>query len=124
MPLGERKHWLARAAEDAAHRLLLERGYLPIARNVRSRDGEIDVVAFDGDDLVFVEVKARRGAGAIMAAAEAVNAAKRRKLRQLARGYLVSRGWPPHAACRFDTVAVAFAPTGQLEAIELVRDAF
>jgi len=52
-----------RAGEDAAARYLEEAGFRIIARNVRSRRGELDLVAVDGDTLVFVEVKAWRSFG-------------------------------------------------------------
>lgn len=48
-----------RLAEDYASKLLTSKGYKVIERNFRSRFGEIDIVAIDGDTLVFAEVKAR-----------------------------------------------------------------
>ena len=48
-----------RAGEDAAIKLLQTRGYKIIARNFRSKVGELDIVAIDGNTLVFVEVKTR-----------------------------------------------------------------
>ncbi len=48
-----------RAGEDAAIKLLQTRGYKIIARNFRSKVGELDIIAIDGNTLVFVEVKTR-----------------------------------------------------------------
>jgi len=55
-------HALGRQGEDYAHRLLQEQGYVVVARNYRLPDGrgEIDLVAWEGDTLVFVEVKSRQ----------------------------------------------------------------
>ncbi len=73
-----------REAELAAHRYLLQHGYLPVARNVRTRYGEIDIVARDGTTLVFVEVKSQSGACSQTRAAEAVGPRKQGGLRALA----------------------------------------
>ncbi len=56
-----RKNNLGKSAEDYASALLRSGGYKIIGRNFRSRFGEIDIVAIDGDTLVFCEVKARIG---------------------------------------------------------------
>ena len=76
------------AAEDLAARLLKRRGYSILARNVKSKVGEIDIVADDGGVLCFVEVRARRDG----TAAESVGATKRRRLMRAAEQYLASRG--------------------------------
>lgn len=89
-------------AEDVAWRHLEERGYRLQARNVRLAGGEIDLVAQDGDVLVFVEVKARRGEGR---AGEAVSADKQRRLSRAAAAWVSRRGMP-RGGCRFDVVTV------------------
>jgi putative endonuclease len=90
-------------AEDAAASLLARHGLEIVARNYRTRLGEIDLVARDGATLVFVEVRSRasdRFGGAV----ESVTAAKRRRLVAAARQYLSKlRAEPP---CRFDVVTV------------------
>ncbi len=53
------KNGLGKRAEDYASELLISKGYKIIDRNFRSRFGEIDIVAMEGDTLVFAEVKAR-----------------------------------------------------------------
>jgi len=88
--------------EDAAAEHLRRRGFDVLARNVRFPFGELDLVALDGDVVVFVEVKTRRGFGAL----EAVDARKRRRLERLATAFLARAGWLGRAA-RFDVVAVA-----------------
>jgi len=90
--------------EAVASAALARRGYRIVERNYRSRWGELDVVAYDGDTLVFVEVKARRGAQ-FGEPAFAVDRRKQRRLVRLAQQYLLRRrlGEP---LCRFDIVVV------------------
>jgi putative endonuclease len=90
-----------RYGEDVAAEHLRRKGFEILARNVRTAFGEIDLVALDGGVVVFVEVKARRGAGAL----EAVDARKRLRLSRLALAFLARAGWMDRAA-RFDVVAV------------------
>lgn len=106
--------------EDLATRELERRGYEILARRVRTRRGELDIVARDGETVVFVEVKTRQSA-ACGTAAEAVTPAKQRKLARLAAHYLASRRWLERP-CRFDVVAVAIG--GPDPVIDVVRGAF
>lgn len=94
-----------------------------MCRNYRCRTGEIDLVARDGEVLVFVEVKARRGR-TFGSPEEAVNLGKQRRLRRLAACYLAEHRITDGQAVRFDVVAVEIAPTGRVERVELLRDAF
>lgn len=91
-----------RAAEDASAALLERHGLALVARNYRTRFGEIDIVARDGDTLVFVEVRARAGRG-YGGAAASVDGVKQRKLVAAARHFLARLGREP--ACRFDVVS-------------------
>jgi len=91
-----------RAGEDAAVALLEERGYRIVARNVHLPGGEIDVIARDGDVVVFVEVKARATA-TFGGALHAVDGRKRKTLRALANDWLQIAA--PRARARFDVVA-------------------
>ena len=106
---------LGRRGEDAAVRLLEQHGYRVLARNVRLPGGEIDVIAKDGDDVVFIEVKARSTAR-FGQALGAVNAPKRRTLRALAADWLQIAA--PHARARFDIVTI------DGDRVELHRGAF
>lgn len=91
-----------RWAESEAARHLTERlGWRLLGRNVRLAGGEIDLILADGDRIVFVEVKARRGSDA----AAAVTADKRRRVGRAAAGWLARHG-VPDAGCRFDVVTV------------------
>jgi putative endonuclease len=108
------------AAEQAACAHLAANGCRIVARNVRYREGELDVVALDGGVLAFVEVRLRTGAR-FGGAGASVDAFKRRRLVRAAQHYLVERygagkKLPP---CRFDVIAVdANGVT------EWIRDAF
>lgn len=92
---------LGRAGEDAAVALLEAHGYRIVGRNVRLPGGEIDVIARDGDTVVFVEVKARTN-GSFGSAVGAVDARKRKTLRVLASDWLQIAA--PRAKARFDVV--------------------
>lgn len=98
------------AGEEIAARFLERHGFRILARNLRSRLGEIDLIARDGGTLVFVEVKARRGPGSEPPQV-AVDARKRLRLARLALHYL-ARQWLADLACRFDVVAVTLEPDG------------
>lgn len=100
-PSPDPRHAFGRRGEDAAAEFLRRRGLEVLARNVRTAFGEIDLVALDGDVVVFVEVKARRRGGAL----EAVDARKQKRLSRLALVFLAKAGWLDRAA-RFDVVAV------------------
>jgi putative endonuclease len=105
--------------EDLAVRELERRGYAVIARRWRCSRGEIDIVARDGETLVFVEVKARDGAD-FGGGAEAITDAKRRRLVRLALEYL-SRERSADRPCRFDVIAVDVSDT---PAVTLYQNAF
>jgi putative endonuclease len=93
-----------------------------VARNLRSRLGEIDLVARDGSTLVFVEVKARAG-DAPAPPESAVDSRKRARLGRLALGYLAARRLADRP-CRFDVIAVALGPDGTATVVRHLRGAF
>jgi putative endonuclease len=116
------------AGEDAAAELLATAGYDLVARNFRTRYGELDIVAVDDDWLVFCEVRTRVGrpAKAIPFAKESVGPGKRLQLRKMAAEWF-RIGCPAglHTRrTRFDVVAVALAVSGRVLATEHVRGAF
>jgi len=96
---------IARRGEDAAAAFLERIGMTIEVRNWRSPAGEIDIVARDGDTLVFVEVKTRKSERA-GTAEEAVSAAKQRRIVKLARAYLASDRAGHEQSVRFDVVAI------------------
>jgi putative endonuclease len=96
-------------AEALAVRFLVGHGLAIVARNVRSRLGEIDIVAREGDTLVFVEVRLRRRRD-FGGAAESITAAKRARIRAAAELYLARL--PRVPACRIDALLLdALDPT-------------
>nr|WP_182357419.1 YraN family protein [Tomitella gaofuii] len=90
--------------EDVAAAYLEEDAMTVLERNWRCREGELDIVAMDGDAVVFVEVKTRRGEG-FGAPAEAVTVAKARRLRRLAARWLSEQAWSVDEV-RLDVVGV------------------
>lgn len=103
---GDHRQDLARRGENLAVDHLQRAGCTIVERNHRTRHCEIDVIAREGEYLVFVEVKTRASA-AFGPAAFAVTAAKQRHIARAARGYLADRGLFG-TPCRFDVVTVEF----------------
>jgi putative endonuclease len=110
---------LGKSGEDLACRELQRLGYAIVERRVRSHGGEIDIVARDGETLVFVEVKARETAG-FGSPAEAVTPWKQRRIARLAQDY-VTRHEVRNRPLRFDVVAIQF-DAGPI--IEVFQNAF
>ncbi len=102
--------------EDRASQALRAQGYRIVERNFRCRQGELDLIARDGDTLVFVEVRSRAddrfGGGAA-----AVGPGKQRQVVRVAQAYLSIRR-PRFDTCRFDVVAI----TG--DDVVVIKDAF
>lgn len=111
---------LGKSGEDLAVEELESRGYAILARRYRTARGEIDIVARDGEILVFVEVKARASAE-FGTAAEAVTRSKQRRLAAMAIDYL-ARAQSASVACRFDVVAIDDCDSSPR--ITIYRDAF
>lgn len=107
---------LGLAGEHLAERELERRGYHIVARNVRTRIGEIDLVCRDARGYAFVEVKTR-SAGSFVAAAEAIDPRKARRLAVLAESWLAQRG-ERHATWRILIAALTVSDAGT--AVELV----
>ncbi|NDJ75045.1 MAG: YraN family protein [Chloroflexi bacterium] len=90
-PQPDRRHTLGQHGENWVADRLQAAGYTILARNWRHPDlGELDIVAQEGDEIVFVEVRTRRGAveAAIEAALSSVDARKQTRLVALAQAYL------------------------------------
>lgn len=94
-----------------------------LERQHRSRLGEIDLVAVDCGQVVFVEVKTRTSDVAGRPD-EAVTHAKQKKLTRLALGYLKSRGWLGTRSARFDVVAVTWPKNQKKPDIVHYKNAF
>lgn len=106
---GRRNKELGRKGEEAAARFLYKRGYEILERNWTCFAGEADIIARDGECIVFVEVKTRRDCQKGFPS-EAVDEAKRSRYEKIALTYLADCG-EKEAPVRFDVVAlVVIAP--------------
>ena len=106
---------LGARGEDLAHRYLQGQGLRVIARNYRgtSSAGELDLIAWEEDRLVFVEVKSRTN-DAFAAPERNISPEKRRALFRVAREY-ARRADVPFDQARFDIVSVVFEPQVQIQ---------
>lgn len=113
---------LGKSGEDLAIRELESRGYAILERRYRTDHGEIDIVARDGETLVFVEVR-RRASWEFGSAAESVTPPKQRQVIRVATEYLVFHHLYDRCAVRFDVVAIDDLPDGTPQ-ISLYQSAF
>ncbi len=111
---------LGKLGEDLAYKKIKGLGYKNIIRNYRCGLGEIDLIAKDGDTLVFIETKTRKGRSTGYAK-EAVNGRKKRQLSKVALAYMKANNCYGMRA-RFDVIAVSIE--GNNTRIELVKNAF
>ncbi|MFD6092358.1 YraN family protein [Oerskovia sp. NPDC060338] len=112
------KDAVGRYGEKIAARYLVEAGWVVLDRNWRGTRGELDVVARDGDVLVVVEVKTRRGT-AYGHPAEAVTQDKIARLRRLTGEWMAAHPVRP-ASVRIDVVAVVLPQAGAAQVEHLV----
>ena len=121
MKVDPRQH-LGRTGEQLAAEHLERLGYVIVARNHRTRHGEIDLIATDHGALVFVEVKTRRGRGDPWIS---LHDAKRAQVRRMARAYLAEGPDRPRARLiRFDAIGIVLDTRGNLTRLEHLEDAF
>ena len=109
-----------KTGENLAARYLEQCGLRILEYNFRFERGEIDLIAEDGEELVFVEVKARRS-NVFGAPEDAVTDKKQEQIYAVADGYLFKHDID-NRPCRFDVVAIEFQ-NGRAE-IRHIRDAF
>lgn len=107
----EERSAAGREAEEAVCGYLRERGMEIVARNFRSRGGEVDIVAREGDTLAFVEVRSR-GREDFGRPEESVGRGKRLRVVSAARGYLAASSPAGWRVARFDVAAVEEGPAG------------
>jgi putative endonuclease len=116
---------LGRRGEDLALAHLERLDYELVARNHRTRWGELDLIVFDGRTLVFVEVKTRRVSGRAGGALEAVAPAKQQQVRRMAASWLAEVGERPRSPeLRFDAIGVTVDRRGDLVRLDHVEGAF
>ena len=118
------RHRLGRAGEAAAAAHLERLGVEILARNHRTRFGELDVIGYDGETLVFCEVKSGR-AGAATTPLDNLSPAKRGQVRRMAAAWLAETAARPRAAeLRFDAICVTFDARGRLVSLDHLEGAF
>jgi len=110
-----------RAAEDLALAYLEARGLVPLARNYRSRRGEIDLIMRDGEITVFVEVRAR-SSNTFMTAVETIDNRKKKKIIFASQQYLQQSSERDDGYYRYDVVSI----DGPVESgnIQWIKNAF
>jgi putative endonuclease len=126
------RHALGRLGEEIACAHLRRLGFCTLGRNVRTRDGEIDVIAFNGTTLVFAEVKTRRVGGRgrpIRPDQEPLawlRPRQRARLRRLAAAWLSSERHirPSAHTIRFDAVGVIVDARGRLVRLDHLEGAW
>ena len=123
---------LGRRGEQLGAEHLRRRGFALVARNARTRHGEIDLIAFDGRTLVFCEVKCRRARPGSDAHDQSrqplagVGPRKRSRLRRLAAAWLAdaTRSRPTAELIRFDAIGVTLDADGAPARLEHVEGAW
>lgn len=91
--------------EELAAMYLAKQGIKVIERNYRKKSGEIDIIAKDGDYLVFCEVKYRNDNDSEMAL-YSISAEKQKQIARIARAYMAEKHIHPESLCRFDCVLI------------------
>ncbi|MCR2804995.1 YraN family protein [Paenibacillus soyae] len=123
--MADSRRRLGSAGEAEARRRLETQGYHILEANWRSRAGELDLIARDGDRLVFIEVRARSAAssGRFGTAAESVDARKQMQVRSVAQSYL-AKTMQRDAFIRFDVIAVTIDASGVVQEYKHYEAAF
>ncbi len=119
--MGKESSTLGKEGEAIAVQFLTELGYKILDRNFRSQQGEVDIIAKDGDQLVFVEVKTY-SIGSFGTPLGAVGRSKKESLIHAARTYLMKNNIK-NVNCRFDVLAIYRSWQG-LSNFDHIKDAF
>jgi putative endonuclease len=119
--MGKESYELGKRGEEAAEKYLLQHGYQLLEKNYHSQQGEIDIIARDGNFLVFVEVKSYsfRSYGTPVGA---VGKSKKQSIIHAAETYLYKKNIK-NTYCRFDVLTIYRRLDGS-RAIELYKNAF
>lgn len=119
--MSQHRKQLGKWGEDVARRHLEKQGYSILATNYRCPYGEMDIIARDGDAVVFVEVKTRRDR-TFGPPQESVTAAKREKLVEIAEAYLQENQGLPED-WRIDVIAIQAGDPNSPPRINLIKNA-
>ena len=120
------RHQLGRLGEELAAEHLMRRGFEILERNYRTRWGELDIVAFDGQTLSFCEVKTRRlGAASELGPFDGIRGPKRSRVRRMAGSWMSEHTDRAFArVIRCDAIGVTFDRAGRLMSFEHLEGAF
>lgn len=118
-------HQIGQQAEERALRFLLNQGFQLVAQNYHCQFGEIDLVVFKNELLLFVEVRQRKSS-LFGSAAASVTASKQRKISQAAAMFLQSHPQFESFDCRFDVIAIDVSKrrTGETSDMNWIEGAF
>ena len=119
--MGMESYQLGVQGEEVAEKYLHQQGYQIVERNFHSQQGEVDIIARDGNFLVFVEVKSYSFRSLVSPVAS-VRRNKRDSIIHAARSYLYRKNIH-HINCRFDVISIYRRRDGS-QAVELYKDAF
>jgi putative endonuclease len=120
----DRRRQLGNTGEQLAADHLIRCGFQILDRNYRTRFGELDIVACDGRQIVFCEVKCRVANRAGRDPLESVHRSKQSQVRRMAGRWLIERGHPRVRDLRFDAIGVTLAPDGKLLRLDHLEAAF
>ena len=101
----DNKQSLGKSGEEFAARLVTESGLRIITQNYRCSKGEMDIIAQDGETLVFIEVRTRRSSYRGWGE-ESITRQKARRLQAIASYYVLQQGYISWPSLRFDVVAI------------------
>ncbi|TQR36450.1 YraN family protein [Brevibacillus brevis] len=111
--MSDRRRLLGQRGEQLAEGYLVNKGFRIVERNVRTKRGEMDLIALDGKCLVFIEVRTR-SSQSFGTAGESITWKKKQKLRELAIEYL-QKSAQPIPTFRFDVIAIYIGASTQGE---------
>ena len=111
------------AAEQQACQLLRKHGLKIRARNYRTRLGEIDIIADDGDTLVFVEVRLRSNS-AYGSAGESITTQKQQRILRATQYYIQKEKIAQSRPCRFDAICLTPQSGSKSAQLEWIKSAF
>jgi putative endonuclease len=118
------RHHLGRVGEQLAAEHMERLGFDIVDRNYRTRFGELDIVCFDGDVLVFCEVKTRRATRSA-SPWDALRPGKCAQVRRMSAAWLAEKPGRPYAQeLRFDAIGVLFDAQGRVVALDHLEGAF
>jgi|SRR5579883_2312616 len=120
------KRWFGQRSERAAARYLRGLGYRILATNVADRDGELDLLALDGETLVIVEVRSTSSdrPDALEQTAASVNFRKQRKITEATSRFLAQRRLLGKLAVRYDVLVLAWPQHAREPTIRHIPHAF